>query len=456
MIATERRRSAWTRFWSHPSDDGNGVLQRKLDEALAKINAIDQSNAVIEFAMDGTILDANENFLNVMGYTREEVVGRHHRMFVDPDYAQSEEYRDFWDSLGSGKFQSKRFCRYGKGGKEVYIQATYSPVCDAEGQPEKVIKIATDVTAEVHLQEEAERLMHMVESLPINLMFADNDLIIRYINPASYQSFHAVAHLLPVPVDKIVGSSLDIFHKDPAYQRRRLADRGNLPIKAIIKLGEEVLQLDVNAIDDRSGNPFGLMATWAVVTEHTRIREGVDSLGSVGHAVASNVRDMGAAITEISENIGRTATLALTAEEQSRSAGTTIAALGESSVEIDEVVTLIRDLAEQTNLLALNATIEAARAGEAGRGFAVVASEVKALATGTHQATETIAQRVEKIRASIEDVVESTNQISQSIQEVSGNTTEVAAAIEQQSAIINTMGTTADELLHLSSELRKL
>ena len=456
MIATEKRPSTWSRFWSRRNGDDNAETQQKLDKALAKISAIDQSNALIEFALDGTILEANQNFLDVMGYTREEIVGQHHRMFLDATYAESDEYRRFWDLLRSGKFHSERFVRYGKGGKEIFIQATYNPVFGLDGRPERVIKIATDVTQEVHLQREAERLMHMVESLPINLMFADNDLIIRYINPASYKSFQAVARLLPVPVDKVVGSSLDIFHKDPAYQRRRLADRGNLPINATIRLGDEVLQLDVNAIDDRSGSPFGVMATWAVITEHARIREGVANLGTVGQAVASNVRDMGAAITEISENVGRTATLALTAEEKSREAGTTISALGESSIEIDEVVTLIRDLAEQTNLLALNATIEAARAGEAGRGFAVVASEVKSLATGTHKATETIAQRVEKIRASIDNVVASTNQISQSIQEVSGNTTEVAAAIEQQSAIINTMGTTADELLHLSSELRKL
>lgn len=456
MIANEERPSTWMSFWSRPSGASCVELQHQLDQALAKIAAIDQSNAVIEFALDGTILEANQNFLEVMGYTREEIVGQNHQIFVDPQYAQSEQYRDFWELLRSGKFHSQRFRRYGKGGKEIFIQATYNPVFGLDGKPEKVIKIATDVTAEVHLQKESERLMHMVECLPINLMFADNDLIIRYINPASYRTFESLAHLLPVPVNQIVGSSIDLFHKDPAHQRRQIADRASLPVKATFSLGEEVVNLEAAAIDDRNGKPMGIMATWAVVTEHARVREGIGSLGTVGQAVASNVRDMGAAITEISENIGRTATLALTAEEKSRDAGTTIAALGESSVEIDEVVTLIRDLAEQTNLLALNATIEAARAGEAGRGFAVVASEVKSLATGTHQATETIAERVGRIRSSIDDVVESTNQISQSIQEVSGNTTEVAAAIEEQSAIINTMSTTADELLHLSSELKRL
>lgn len=455
-VANESQRTSWIPFRSKGLVKRIQELEQSLAEATDKIHAIERSNATIEFNMDGTVLEANDNFLKTLGYSREEVVGNHHRIFVDADYAQSAEYRDFWKGLGEGKFYSERFRRISKSGDEVFIQATYNPIIGADGRPYKVVKCAIDVTEDVRMQQEAFRLKDMVENLPTNLIFADTDLVIRYMNPSSLKALRAIAHLLPVPPDQVIGNSIDIFHKNPEHQRRILADPANYPVKSTMQLGDEILALEVNSITNKDDVHIGVMTTWSVITEQSRIRSQVGSLGTVGKTVASNVQDMSAAITEISENIGRTANLALTAEDQSRKAGETINTLGECSGEIDDVVTLIRDLAEQTNLLALNATIEAARAGEAGRGFAVVATEVKALATGTQSATQSIADRVQRIRTSIEEVVKSTNEIAKSILEVSGNTTEVAAAIEQQSAIINTMGTTADELVELSSELQKL
>ncbi|RCS42100.1 PAS domain S-box protein [Bremerella cremea] len=455
-VKTAPQQSSWPGFWSRKTIDRTLQLQQELEEALGKIAAIDRSNAVIEFSMEGTILEVNDNFLKTLGYTRDEIIGKHHSMFVDPKFVQSVEYKNFWQGLNNGQFYCERFKRIGKGGREVVIQATYNPVLGSDGKPYKVVKFATDVTEDVRVQEEATRLMNMVESLPTNLILADNDLIIRYMNPASLNSLKEIAHLLPVAIDEVVGSSIDLFHKNPEHQRKVLANKANFPIKSSIKLGNEILSLEVRPIHDRSGVEIGLMTTWLVITEQMKIREQVGTLGQVGKTVADNVQDMGGAITEISENIGRTANLALTAEQQSKTARQTIATLGDSSVEIEEVVTLICDLADQTNLLALNATIEAARAGEAGRGFAVVASEVKSLANSTQAATQTIAERVQRIRTSIEGAINSTNEIAKSVVEVSSNTTAVAAAIEQQSAIISTMGNTAEELLELSTELQKL
>lgn len=447
---------SWSRFWSRQTSDQTQQLQQQLDEALAQIAAFNRSNGVVEFALDGTILSANDQFLQTLGYTREEIVGKHHKMFVDPEFVRSRDYQDFWKGLNNGQYSSNRFKRIGKGGGEVFLQATYNPVLGPDGKPCKIVKLATDVTEEVRIQEEATRLMTMLEGLPTNLILADNDLVIRYMNPSSLKTLKTIAHLLPVPVDKVVGSSIDLFHKDPAHQRKVLANKANFPIQSIIELGRELLSLEVRPIANRAGVEIGLMTTWSVVTEQMKIRQQVGTLGEVGKTVADNVQDMGAAITEISENIGRTASLALTAEEQSKTAQQTIASLGDSSVEIEEVITLISDLADQTNLLALNATIEAARAGEAGRGFAVVAAEVKTLANSTQSATQTISDRVQRIRTSIEGAINSTNEIAKSVVEVSSNTTEVAAAIEEQSAIISTMGTTAEELLELSAELQKL
>ncbi|MFA8020076.1 methyl-accepting chemotaxis protein [Bremerella cremea] len=455
-VAVASQKSSWSWFGSDTQSGEIQQLTRKLEAAEAKLEAISKSNGTIEFSMDGTILEVNDNFLATMGYTRKEVIGKHHSMFVAEDYVNSPAYHEFWNQLRSGRYFSDRFLRIGKDGKEVYIRATYNPVFNEDGVPVSVVKVAIDVTAEVENMEEALRLQGVVDALPTNLIFADSDLVIRYMNPASLASMQKIAHLLPVAPNKVVGSSIDIFHKNPQYQRNILSSPANLPVKSMITLGDEILELQVHSISNRSGNMIGVMATWTIMTEQARIRTQVGKLNEVGQGVASSVQDMGAAITEITQNITRTANLSNDAETQSKQAGKSIDTLGECSAEIDDVVTLIRDLAEQTNLLALNATIEAARAGEAGRGFAVVASEVKALATGTRSATETIAERVERIRATIKDVIEATNGIGKSVSEVNSNTTQVAAAIEEQSAIISSLGTTADLLVNLSDELAKL
>ncbi|VVT04037.1 Methyl-accepting chemotaxis sensory transducer with Pas/Pac sensor (fragment) [Sphingomonas sp. EC-HK361] len=117
-------------------------------------DAIDRSQAVIEFAMDGRITEANAIFLSLLGYSRDALIGRHHSVLCDPAYAASAEYRDFWAALNRGQYEAGRFCRIGGDGRRVWIQATYTPILDASGQPMKVVKFATDVTDEVRLANE--------------------------------------------------------------------------------------------------------------------------------------------------------------------------------------------------------------------------------------------------------------------------------------------------------------
>ena len=152
-------REIWIQASYNPIFDENGKVKKVIKfatditsqkiihaDSKAKTEAIYRSLAVIEFDLDGIILEANENFLNVMGYSREEVVGKHHRIFVSPVFAESTEYQEFWKKLRSGEYQISEYKRYGKNGKEVWIQASYNPVFDPEGKPVKVIKFATDIT----------------------------------------------------------------------------------------------------------------------------------------------------------------------------------------------------------------------------------------------------------------------------------------------------------------------
>ncbi|QDT70731.1 Biofilm dispersion protein BdlA [Planctomycetes bacterium MalM25] len=425
------------------------VIEQPTDDARAILDAFGRSQAVIEFTPQGEILSANENFLSVLGYSLGEIAGQHHRMFVDPTETASDEYRRFWEDLARGQFASGEFKRFTKSGEEVWISASYNPVLDENGQVTKVVKIASDITETKRESADAARVMNMVENLPINVMFADRDLVVRYMNPASLTTLRKIQHLLPVPADTIVGSSIDQFHKDPSHQRRLLADPSNLPVKTNIKIGDETLDLWVVAITDKNGEHIGAMATWSVITEQLRTKEEAQT---VGHSVATSTTEMAATIEEIAKNVSRTATLAQQAESHAQSSTSSTDALQESSRAIGKVVGVIQELADQTNLLALNATIEAARAGESGRSFAVVANEVKDLASETSNATQSIEQSVQEIQSRISEVSESTRQITESVTEVSSNTNTVAAAIEEQSITMGELSKTAEGLTKLTAE----
>lgn len=199
-----------------------------------QVAAINKSQAVIEFNLDGTIITANENFLNTLGYRLDEIKGQHHSMFVEPSYRLSGEYKQFWRALSSGEFQAAEYKRIGKGGKEIWIQASYNPIFDGSGTPFKVVKLATDITEVVQSRVLNSRYASMSDSSPINIMFADLDLNIQYMNSASLNTLRSIQQHLPVPVDKMIGQNIDVFHKAPSHQRGLLSDPRNLPRKAHI------------------------------------------------------------------------------------------------------------------------------------------------------------------------------------------------------------------------------
>ncbi len=322
------------------------ITGKKLQSAVmqGKLDAIDKSQAVIEFNLDGTIITANENFLNCLGYRQDEIVGKHHSMFVEAAFRTSNDYKKFWDDLNRGVFQSARYKRIGKGGKEIYIQASYNPILDMNGKPFQVVKFATDVTAEV---QEQQRRQGVQKEIDVELKS-----IMSQIADASAQASSAAS--------------------------------------ASIQASSNV------------------------------------------QAVAAGAEEMTASVDEISRQVQQASEIANSAVNQADDTNVVISSLSEAVQRIGQVVELINNVASQTNLLALNATIEAARAGEAGKGFAVVASEVKNLAGQTTKATDEIRGQINEVQAATQRAVTAIGEITATISSISQISTAIASAVEEQ------------------------
>jgi len=436
-------------------DDGNFVgpmvtweviterlaLQARNEDFSGQVAAINETQAVIEFNLDGTIISANDNFLKTLGYSLEEVQGKHHRIFVEAGYSNSPEYEAFWSKLNRGEFVADDFKRVGKGGKVVWIQASYNPITDVNGNVYKVVKYATDITPRIAAEAEMTRIQNMMDNIPINVLLSNTDFEIIYMNPASETQLKAIEHLLPVKVSEMIGINIDVFHKAPEHQRKLLRDPANLPHRARIKVGDETLDLLATAIFDKDDNYIGPMVTWAVISDQVTMAndferdiKGVVStvtaaateMQATSQTMASNTEEtarqsqvvaaaseeatknvetvssaaeeLSASIAEIARHVQDASQMSNTAVEEASTTNVTIKELGVSSNEIGQVIKVITSIAQQTNLLALNATIEAARAGEAGKGFAVVANEVKELARQTAKATEEISEKIGAIQ----------------------------------------------------------
>lgn len=491
------------------------VVEQELKdfENGAKIDSMGRFQAVVEFEMDGTIRAANETFLTVTGYALDELKGRHHSMLVDDGYRGSAEYRDFWSRLNRGESLHGEFVRVSKGGRKIVVQTSYNPIADRSGKLIKVVQFATDVTEVASARTESARVQSMMEQAPINVMFADREFKIRYVNAASVKTLKGIEKLLPVRADQLLGQSVDIFHKRPEHQRRMLADPSNLPHRAQIQVGPETLDLLVSPIYDDRKQYLGAMVTWEVITSklkmESEIKEGAErekckaeemvkilnqvsasaatlsssaeELTAVSTQMASNaeetsaqanvvsaaseqvsknvqtvatgVDELNSAIREIAKNASESARVAQSAVSIAQQANTTVFKLGDSSMEIGKVIKVITSIAEQTNLLALNATIEAARAGEAGKGFAVVANEVKELAKETAKATEDISQKIGTIQSDTQGAVEAIRQISDVINQINDISNTIASAVEEQTATANEMGRNVGEASKGSGEI---
>ncbi|MEO1498695.1 MAG: PAS domain-containing methyl-accepting chemotaxis protein [Planctomycetota bacterium] len=432
-----------------PTPDHQRVEASELAGLRGLSDAIDRSQAVIEFELDGTIITANENFCAAVGYTLDEIVGRHHRIFVDVDEATSAEYAEFWRRLATGVFDAGEYRRVTKAGDDLWIQASYNPVFDAEGRPVRVVKFAADITEQKLRAADAQgqlaaisKSQAVIEFTPDGTILAANDNFCAAVG-YSLHEIQGQHHRIFCDAEYAESAEYREFWRtlgEGAFASGQYKRRG--------KDGKEIwIQASYNPIVDPRGRVMKVVKYAYDITQQVETKQ---QASTVGQTVTSSVTEMVSTIDEIAQNVARTATLAVDAQNIAETTGQEVQGLDQASRRIGEVVSVIQELADQTNLLALNATIEAARAGESGRSFAVVAGEVKELANATAKATENIEASVRDIQLSITTVVTSTEKITGSVAEVTANTNTVAAAVEEQSVTMAGLGKTAEELQTLT------
>ncbi len=389
-----------------------------------QLAAISRAQAVIEVDLNGIVLTANGNFCSSTGYNLDEIVGKHHSMFVLDEDRRSSSYKEFWDKLARGEHIVGEYQRVDRSGTHIWLQASYNPIFDLNGRPFKVVKYATVTTEQVNAREELKSKVSTI--LEVVSAAARGDLT--QIITIDGQD----------PIGQM-GSGLAGFFADLRKSMASIADNASALAGASEELSSVSNQMSANA-EETSAQAIVVSAASEQVSQNVQ-------------TVATGVDELNAAIREIAKNATDAAKVSQQAVTVANTTNQTIAKLGESSAEIGKVVKVITSIAEQTNLLALNATIEAARAGEAGKGFAVVANEVKELAKETAKATEDISHKIETIQSDTCGAVEAIRQISDVINQINDISNTIASAVEEQTATANEMGRNVAEASKGSGEI---
>ncbi|MBP7339513.1 PAS domain-containing methyl-accepting chemotaxis protein [Niveispirillum sp.] len=447
-------RDVWIRASYNPVLDGDGRVQRVVKLAsditetmhrnadlAGQVAAIGRTQAVIEFNPKGEILAANDIFLAAMGYSLEEIQGKHHRMFMPPEERNSPEYHKFWGRLAAGEFFGGEFKRVSRNGDDVWIQASYTPILDEDGQVIKVVKFASDITEQKRLTVDAASQLEAISKSQAVIEFSMDGIVM-----TANDNFLAV---MGYRLDEIRGQHHSLFM---APAERETADYHNLwqklkkgdyqagEFRRIGKGGRDVwIQASYNPIVGLDGKPYKVVKYASDVTRQVLARQRSEYVRDMMESVAAGAEEMNASIREIADSMRKSRDEAEAANQRVDEAGTVTGRLTSLSDSMVEIVSLITGITGQINLLALNASIEAARAGEAGKGFAVVAQEVKNLATQARTATDRIAEDIGGLRATAGEVVATLGTIHEAIGQVNDYVSSIAVAVEQQSAVAGEM-----------------
>ncbi len=381
-------------------------LQRTLTEQSGLLDAINRSMAVIEFDLEGVVMRANDNFLKTMGYTAEQAVGQPHKRFCTPEFGRSAQYTELWSRLKNGQFQSGTFERINSQGQPIWLEASYNPIKDAAGRVVKVVKYAMDVTAKVQQESEAnaklqaiDRAMAVIEfDLEGNVLTANQNFLTRMgYTLAELKGKH---HRLFCTSELVNSGAYQDF-----WRRLNQGELFHGQFERVDKHGQIVwLEANYNPVYDAAGRLCKVVKFASDVTARVVQHEQDARSASAAYHISVATRKVAEQGTQV---IQQAASEMREIAEDIAQSSTLIAQLGERSEQITAIVNTIRAIADQTNLLALNAAIEAARAGEQGRGFAVVADEVRLLAGRTSGSTAEISNMIGLIQSETRQAIKS-------------------------------------------------
>lgn len=436
------RRVVWIEASYNPILDSNGTVNKIVKfatdvtknieselNATGQLDAINRAMAVIEFDLDGNILHANENFLKTMGYSLAEIKGKHHRLFADSDYAQSNEYQLFWKQLAKGEFFSGTFKRLGKGGREVWIEASYNPIFGIDGQPYKIVKYATDVGQNPN--------MKLLQSVVENA--------VKLICSISSGNLTTSLQIEAACQESMFYKLIDDLQKALAKMSSTL----NQSINTALHVAHAFDSLSTEVMHNSSDLNKRMQQQAAAIEESSATLHEITQTVEANTATSAQVAKMAQNMQQQAKDGAQVMTQTISAMQE----------ISASSSKIADIVTLIDGIAFQTNLLALNAAVEAARAGEHGRGFAVVAGEVRALAQKSAEAAKDIRVLIADSLNRIEKGTGLADKSGQVLTDINGIVTDVTAMIEsiaqasiEQTKAVNAVHQAVSEIDRITQE----